>query len=585
MAETAKNETSQPALPASGLQNVGRRDVMKGLALAVAAGFGPAGLAEAEAAKSAASGYPKIAAAAGDTVRVSGEDPVVETQYGRVRGCVRKGIYAFKGIPYGADTSGANRFLPPQKPQPWTGIRSSLYYGWVSPQPPRQGWKNDEEAWLFSWDDGIANEDCLRLNIWSPAVNDNGRRPVMVWLHGGGYTAGSGNELPSYDGENLARRGDVVVVSLNHRLNVLGFLNLDACGEKYADSGNAGMLDIVAALEWVRDNISRFGGDAGNVTIFGQSGGGGKVNALMAMPSARGLFHRGIVESGSLLTGATPESSRRLADELMKQIDIGASEIDKLRQIPVHQLEEAAVEVLSRNRPTSGIIDFRHIAGRIGWAPVAGIPSLPRQPFTPTAPEQSAAVPLLVGNTLNEFVNGINKPDAFRMTEEELRTNVTNIWKEKTGAVMGAFREAYPNANFFQLWSAIATSPVRASTLEQARIKAAQKGAPVYVYRFDWQTPVLDGRPMAFHCSELAFVFDNTEHCANMTGNGPEARDLAAKASEAWIHFARTGDPNHSGLPRWGAFDAGAKGTMVFDRECAFREHLDDGTQKLIEES
>ncbi len=572
--------TSDHATATNHSNQIDRRDLLKGLAVAAVSSVAPASIAHAD-----GKDYPQLAPTIGDTIRTAGNDPVVETHSGRVRGCVRNGIFAFKGIPYGADTSGPNRFMPPQKPAPWTGIRSSLFYGWVSPQPPREGWKNDEESWLFSWSDGIPNEDCLRLNLWSPGIADNKKRPVMVWLHGGGFSAGSGNELLSYDGENLARRGDVVLVSINHRLNILGHLNLAAFGDKYANSGNVGMLDIVASLEWVRDNIAQFGGDPGNVTIFGQSGGGGKVNTLMAMPAAKGLFHRGIVESGSLLAGATMESSNKLATDILAQLQISPSDVAKLHDLPIGALEQAGIEVLRRNRPVGGIIDFRRIAGRLGWSPVAGNESLPQQPFDPQAPAQSAAIPLMVGNTLNEFVNGINRPDAFQMTEAELHSNVQKIWADKSDRLVQAFRSAYPHANFFQLWAAIAASPVRAATLEQVRRKTAQHSGPAYCYRFDWQTPILDGRPMAFHCSEIAFVFDNTARCEAMTGNGAAARALAVKMSEAWIHFARSGDPNHSGLANWKPYDPATNGTMVFDNECAFHEHLDDETQKLIEES
>ena len=242
----------------------------------------------------------------------SSSKPVVETSAGKVRGYTRNGIHTFKGIPYAATTAGPARFLPPSKLKPWTGVRSSMQYGLVAPQPPRD-WSNDEVAFLFNWNDGIPGEDCLRLNIWTPGINDNRKRPVMVWLHGGGYVAGNGQEHPGYDGENLSHRGDVVVVSLNHRLGVLGYLDLSEYGERYASSANVGNLDIVAALEWVRDNITGFGGDPGNVTIFGQSGGGSKVSTLMAMPSAAGLLHRGIVQSGSSLRQATPDRSRKLA--------------------------------------------------------------------------------------------------------------------------------------------------------------------------------------------------------------------------------------------------------------------------------
>ena len=557
-----------------------RRDLMKGLAMAaVAGGLGRAAVAEG-AAPTGAESYPEPVASTGATVRAADNDPVVETVYGHIRGYVRNGIYAFKDIPYGADTSGANRFMPPQKPAPWKEVRPCLYHGYVSPQNPRAGWKNNEESWLFSWDDGTQSEDCLNLNVWTSAT-DNGKRPVMVWLHGGGFSAGSATELPSYDGESLARRG-VVLVSVTHRLNVFGYLNLASHGDKYALSGNAGMLDIVAALEWVRDNIANFGGDPGRVTIFGQSGGGGKVTALMAMPGAKGLFHRAIVESGSLLTCATMESSNELADKLLKQLNLSATDVDKLQQMPFDDLEKAAREVTQMRVPASGVIDFRRIGRSLGWSPVAGNAALPSQPFDPGAPEISASVPMIVGNTLNEFVNGINKPDAFKMTQKELETNVTNIYKEKAGEVIATFRRSFPNANNFQLWSTIAASGVRATALEQVRRKTAQHAAPAYSYRFDWQTPMLDGRPMAFHCSELAFVFDNTARCENMTGNSAAARSLAEKMSEAWAHFAASGDPNHPGIPSWKAFDPDTNGTMVFDNECAFREHLDDNCQKVI---
>src|SRR5579863_124942 len=557
-----------------------RRDLMKGLTLAaIGGGFARAASA---AASPAAEGYPKPAPATGDTVRATDTNPVVETASGRIRGYVRNGIYAFKGVPYGADTSGANRFMPPQKPASWADVRPCLYHGFVSPQGPRGGWHNNEESWLFSWDDGTQSEDCLNLNVWTPAL-DGGKRPVMVWLHGGGFSAGSATELPSYDGENLAHRG-VVLVSVTHRLNAFGHLNLAAFGEKYAVSGNAGMLDIVAALEWVRDHIERFGGDPGRVTIFGQSGGGGKVTTLLAMPAAKGLFHRAIVESGSLLTGATMESSNAVAEKLLKQLSLLPGDVDKLQQIPFDDLAKAAVEAGRMRPPASGVIDFRHLGPRIGWAPVAGNAALPTQPFDPVAPEMSALVPMVIGNTLNEFINGINKPDAFKMTADELRKNAAGLWKDRADTVIATFRKSFPDANNFQLWSVIGTSTVRATALEQARRKAAQKAGAAYLYRFDWQTPVLEGRPMAFHCSELAFVFDNTARCENMTGNGVAARALAAKMSEAWIHFAASGDPNHPGIPRWAPFDAVTSGTMVFDEHCAFREHLDDECQRIINE-
>src|SRR5579863_4171623 len=344
----------------------------------------------------------------GDTVVASGSKDVVETTAGKVRGYTRNGIQTFKGIPYAAPVSGKARFMPPQKPASWAGVRSSLYYGQVCPQGARSGWKDDENAFMFAWDDGQPGEDCLRINIWTPQAGGNGKRPVMFWIHGGGYSAGSGQELKSYDGESLSRRGDVVVVSINHRLNVFGHLNLAEYGSQYADSANAGMLDIVAALEWVRDNIGNFGGDPGAVLIFGQSGGGGKVSTLMAMPSAKGLFHRAVVESGSTLRVGNEDISRATAAALLKELGIDKSSIEKLHDLPVADLEAAAVKVTRPPRLT-GVINLRSMSERPGWYPVMDERIVAQHPFDPQASPLSASVPMIVGCTLNEFTSGIGR--------------------------------------------------------------------------------------------------------------------------------------------------------------------------------
>jgi para-nitrobenzyl esterase len=553
------------------MNHFSRRGILKGMAISAFASGG-----RVFAKTSASCEYPRTRPATGDVIRVSAAEPVVEMQFGRIRGYTRNGVFIFKAVPYGADTSGANRFRPPQKPASWTGIRNCLYHGFVSPQPPRGGWRNNEEAWLFSWDDGIQSEDCLTLNLWTPGL-DGAKRPVMVWLHGGGFTAGSATELPSYDGQNLAQRGDVVVVSVSHRLNVFGFLNVSSCGEDFASSGNVGMLDIVAALEWVRDNISRFGGDPNRVTIFGQSGGGGKVSTLMAMPAAKGLFHHAIVESGSMGTDATMESSHELTELLFKQLNLEIGDIKKLQEIPFANLELAAIKATAARAQRPGLIGMRRTGMRgLGWQPVSGNLSLPVSSFLEHAPELSAKVPLLVGTTLNEFTNAINMPDAFKMTEEQLHQRVKGAFDSDPDPIVDTFRRKFSGANPFQLWSVIATAPMRRTAVRQARLKHEQGESPAYLYRFDWQTPVLDGRPMAFHCSEIAFAFDNVARCENMTGNGPAAHALAERVSRAWISFARSGNPNHEGLPHWEPFTSSNGGSMVFDNECLYQEHLDD---------
>jgi para-nitrobenzyl esterase len=553
---------------------VSRRNMLKSSAIAVAAVALPRS-------GSALTDYPAPAPASADRVEARADYAVVETVSGKVRGSSCNGIFTFKGIPYAASTAGAGRFRAPQKATPWTGVRSSLTYGQVCPQPARIGWANDEEAWLFNWDDGQPGEDCLRVNIWSPGL-DHQKRPVMVWLHGGGYTAGSGQELPSYDGESLSRRGDVVVVSINHRLNAFGYLNLADYGSQYNDSANAGMLDIVAALEWVRDNIANFGGDPGTVLIFGQSGGGGKVSTLMAMPSAKGLFHRAIVESGSTLRVGNEDVSRATAAALLKELGLDKSSVEKLHEIPVAELEMAAAKVTRPPRLT-GVINFRSMSERPGWYPVMDSRIVSQHPFDPQASPLSASVPLLAGSTLNEFTNGISHPDAFATTQAELEKHVTDAYQDRAGQVIATYRQLYPNANPFQLWSIIATTGVRRNVIEQCTKKAAQNAAPAYCYQFVWQTPILNGRPMAFHCSELAFVFNNTARCERMTGDGEAARALAATMSDAWVAFARTGDPNVKGLPHWKPFAATERTTMIFDDTCQTKDNLDTDQLKLTE--
>jgi len=523
----------------------------------------------------------KRAADAKTTIVASHESSVVATTTGPVRGYTRNGIHTFKGIPYAESTAGPNRFMPPTKAKPWTVVRSSMHYGQVSPQPARTGWKNDEESFMFLWDDGIPGEDCLRVNVWTPAFDAKAKRPVMVWLHGGGFVAGSGQELRAYDGENLAKRGDVVVVSLNHRLGALGFLDLSRSkDERFARSGNVGMLDIVAALEWVRDNIAAFGGDPGCVTIFGQSGGGGKVAALMAMPAARGLFHRAIVESGSMLRVRSPESAVRLTDEFLKELDLDYSRLTELQYLPHQQIIAAGAKILSRE--PRRMPDFRRMADQLGWGPVNDGAIIPQHPFDPVAPAISANIPMIVGTNLNEFIHNINNPDGERMTEDQMLGLVKGIYGDRASHVVAVFRERTPNAKPFDIWSRIAAAPIRGAAIDQCTRKAAQGAAPAYLYWFAWQTPVLDGRPHAFHCAELPFVFNNAERCETMTGGGPQAIELAHRMSDAWVRFARTGNPNGAGLPNWPAFNTDRMPTMLFDNRCEVQYGPDANEQTAI---
>lgn len=573
---------------------VSRRALMKGATVlagtAASYGLGLITAADAEAA-------PARYLARRTRIVASPGKNVVETDSGKIFGYSRDGVVVtFKGIPYGASTEGSGRFMPPSKPAPWPGIRSALCWGPVSPQPitstfdgRRAGWGHDREAFMFEWDDGHDSEDCLRLNVWTPSINDNARRPVMVWLHGGGYVAGSSQELRSYVGENLVRRGDVVSVSVNHRLGVLGFANLMEYGAHYASSPNVGMLDLVAALKWVRTNIASFGGDPNRVMIFGQSGGGGKVSTLMAIPSAQGLFHRAAVQSGSLLHYATSESSAKVTASVLAELGLTRRTIGRIHQIPYRRIVEATVHA---ERVAAAEGDG---ASALRWGPVEDGEALPLHSWNPGAPVCSAQVPLIVGTVLNEFFNSVQMDDptvdswSMEQVRQQLRTKrglLSAGLGKGTDHVVDVARRAHPDASPFTIFSIIsATATMRVRALTQAARKAAQGAAPAYNYWFRWQTPILDGQARAFHCSELPFVFYNTERCAAMTGGGPQALELGARMADSWIAFARSGNPNHSGLPHWPSYDVKTVPTMMFDNRCVVDHDPEGEIRTAIEEA
>jgi para-nitrobenzyl esterase len=509
---------------------------------------------------------------------------VVETKYGKVRGLTHDGIHIFRGIPYGTDTSGGNRFMPAKNPTPWGGVRSALYYGRTCPNSWKPG--GDEVMFIGENDVGHMDEECLVVNVWTPGINDNKKRPVMVWMHGGGYAFGSCQELKAYDGERLSRSGDVVVVNFNHRLNAFGFLNLSEFGPQYAESGNVGITDIVCLLQWVRDNIGNFGGDPGNVTIMGQSGGGAKVGTIMAMPSAKGLFHRASIHSGSALRVAEPDQSLEVTHALLKQLDIGRENIDKLQRISWRDLADATGLMQMPRRwstPSRPVPDARHMSQAMGWGPYVDGKVIPKQVWDPAAPEFSAEVPLLVGTVLNEFVTGQGNPDAFSLTQDGLMRQLKERFGSHAQDVYDAFSKGHPKANPFQLWSIISVCSFRGTAVKQGQLKSAQSKAPAYNFWFQWQSPVLSGRAMSFHCLDLPFFFNNAERSENMTGNGPEAQRLARQMSDCWIRFARTGNPNHPGIPAWKPVTPQGNETMIFDSENHFSVDPDSAERAVYE--
>lgn len=500
--------------------------------------------------------------------RSSGEDSgilasssvaVAQTANGKVAGYIQDGVTIFKGIPYAK----ANRFEAPVQADSWEGIRSCRQYGPVSPQGARSGWANDEIAFAFNWNDGVQGEDCLRLNVWTPAL-DSRKRPVMVWLHGGGYSAGSGQELPSYDGTSLAFAEDVVVVSINHRLNVLGFLDLSAYGETYAKSANSGLLDIVASLKWVRDNIAAFGGDPSNVTIFGQSGGGGKVTTLLATPCAKGLFHKAIVQSGSMLRTMESKYSRKIGIATVRNLGLDASSIDKISEVPYGELlaaGEKAIAQVKAEADRDGVASFI-----FGWAPTVDGAVLPSQPFDPQAPAISAEIPMIIGTTRHEFSMTTYVPALRNAGREEVIGILKGRYGEGTERFLELFAKAYPGSKPADMLDA--DFVFRPGAIEQALRKSLQGAAPVYMYMFNWESPVLDGILRSTHCMEIPFVFNNADRHASMTGGGAQAMELASKMSHCWAEFARCGKPSAEGLPEWEPFEAEKRAVMFFDNTC-----------------
>lgn len=574
-----------------------RRTLMKGMAAAAAGSIVPV-LAPGTLAGSAAATPPPVSRAPTRRehreVVCSDGATVVETNSGRIRGFKRNGVYTFRGVPYGASTSGSRRFMPPAPPDPWTGVRNALAYGRVCPQEDSAHFitdgqnlaRSDEDAFLLHRGCAIAvpGEDCLRVNIWTPEIHGHGKRPVMVYMHGGGYAAGSGHDLLSYDGENLARNHDVVVVNHNHRLNVYGYLNLAAVGgEQFSDSANVGMLDIIAVLEWVRTHISTFGGNPDNVTIFGQSGGGGKVAALMAMPGAKGLFHRAVIQSGPFLRALSSDYSQEVAEALLKELGLARGQVSELQRIPVDRLSGAATEAARKTQATHTAT--RDSFGDTGWGPTVDGRSLPHHPFDPDGLAISSHIPLITGTNLNESTSGLDRPGATDMTVDEMNRLVREAYDGQSSAIVDAYRAEYPTATPFSLWATIEASRWRIPAFAQAARKAALGAAPAFSYIYSWRTPSLDGRPGPFHAAEISFVFDNAGICDHYSAGEPSAFVLSKQMSTAWVSFARTGNPNHIGLPNWPAYTPNTRRTMFFDTPCSVRNDAEGPGLSIIARS
>ena len=491
-------------------------------------------------------------AADGQRLFVGDDIAVTQTTYGQVQGYILDDVYTYLGIPYGAPTGGANRFMPPQPPQKWEGIRPAMFYGNDAPQAHDNKWGNNSSTFTDHWNYYDYSEDCLNLNVWTPAP-DGKKRPVLVWMHGGGFAAGNSIEQDGYHGANLARSGDIVFVSVNHRLNVFGFSDLSSAKDPaFATSGNVGVMDLVAALQWVHDNIANFGGDPGNVTIMGQSGGGAKVCDVIAMPSSAGLVHKAVGLSGNATSAGDPKVSSAIGEAILKTVK---GDVKKLQQMPWEEYYELANRVAAQ-------VGTGDLMG--GFAPVADGKVLPAGDFYADKNAASAKVPLLLCTTTSEFALSKENPTLEAISFEDAVKMVRDSFGQpKAEEAMKALLEAFPNKKPIELINMMVAQ--RTNVLATADSKYAQGGAPVYLAWFDYNAPLFGGRIRAFHCSDICYWFRNTDLMVTHTGGGAEPRGVSDQMSAALLAFMRTGDPNCAELPQWPAYTPEDAPTMIFD--------------------
>lgn len=490
----------------------------------------------------------------GQLLHIGDNIAVTDTQYGKVRGYILRGIHYFLGMPYGADTSGANRFMPPQKPKPWNDVYPALWWGNTAPQNMENRYASKFGSFRDHWNYDDVSEDCLRINVFTPSISDKKKRPVLFWIHGGGFVNGNGIEHDGYNGENFARFGDVVFCSINHRLGPLGFCNLAAAGgTKYAASGNVGMLDIVASLEWVRDNIANFGGDPNNVTIMGQSGGGAKVCTLTAMPSAKGLFHKAVVLSGANRRAGEKAVSEKLGAAVLRE---AGGDLEKLHAMPWKEFYAAA----TRAQQAMGMPR--------GFSPVVDGEFLPQHPYDPAGAPMAANIPMIISSVQNEqsptWTDSSLENTSLDEVAEKLkaRAGFGAGFGDKAKDIVAAYAKAYPNKKPAEIWSLVSSN--RQSVVALADVKSKQP-APVYVDWFTWQPPLFDNRMRAFHCVDICFWFHNTDLMLTHTGGGPRPKALATKMAGALLQFMKTGNPNGPGLPNWPRYTSAKGETMIFD--------------------
>jgi para-nitrobenzyl esterase len=539
-------------------------------------GLGTAGLAAAPFASNAApSSTPQAEADEEQYLKIGDDIAVADTSFGRIRGYQLNGVYTFLGVPYGAETSGKNRFMPPQKPEKWEGIKDTIWWGNTAPQIMDRRYANVHASFADHWNYDDVSEDCLKLNVWTNGLADGKKRPVMVWLHGGGFTNGNGIEQDGYHGENFAKNKDVVFVSINHRLGPLGFTDLSGVGgEKYASSGNVSQLDIIASLHWVRDNIANFGGDPGNVTIMGQSGGGAKVTCTLAMPAAKGLVHKGVALSGSMLKANDQEYARKLGQYVLEAAGLSPTNVDKLQEIPWREYIDIANKALDRMRKENPQPGFRG-----GFGPVADGVNVPKGEFFSDPNDHSADIPLMICTTFHEWGATRTNPKLEAAGEAEIIEAMKQRFGDKSAEVYLAYSANFPGKKPAEIMTLAASN--RANAVSCGNAKSKQK-APVYMAWFGWEPNLYNGRMRAFHCIDICFWYDNTDRMYTHTGGGKRPRVLSEKMSASLLAFMKTGNPNTGSLPNWPKFTAQNGETMVLNDVSEVKNDPDREARKSL---
>jgi para-nitrobenzyl esterase len=500
-------------------------------------------------------------------LQIGDDIAIANTDSGKVRGYILNSVYTYLGIPYGADTSGKNRFMPPQKPEKWDGAKPTIWWGNTAPQIMDNRYASPDYSFADHWNYDDVSEDCLKLNVWTPAL-DSKKRPVLVWLHGGGFTNGNAIEQDGYHGENISKNGDIVFVSINHRLGPIGFTDLSGVGgSKYANSGNVSQLDIIASLKWVKDNISNFGGDPSNVTIMGQSGGGAKVTATMAMPAAKGLVHKGVPLSGSMLIANDQDYSRKLGEYVMKEAGLTPQNVDKLQELSWREyidIANKALEKMRKDNPTPGF--------RGGFGPVADGVNIPKGEFFSDPNGLSTDIPMMICTTFHEWNPTRTSPELEKIDWAGVVEKIQPRFGTDSEKIVSAYRQDFPEASPADIWAMVLSN--RQGAVNTANAKSKQN-APVYLAWFGWEPNLYSGRMKAFHCIDICFWFDNTDRMYTHTGGGSRPRSLSKEMSTALISFMKTGDPNGSKLPSWPKYSAENGETMILNDQSEVKNKPD----------